>query len=57
MFKQSQDARYFFLLLDGRSIGEVLWNELKPKIGKFETEELAREAYDKWKTEDESWRN
>lgn len=31
VFKQSQDARYFFLLLDGRPIRDVLWTELKPK--------------------------
>lgn len=31
VFKRSQDARYYFLLLDGRSIGSVLWNEIKPR--------------------------
>jgi len=30
-FKKSQDARYFFLILDGKGIGELLWNELKPR--------------------------
>jgi len=31
VFKKSPDARYFFLLLDGKTIGDVLWAELKPK--------------------------
>jgi RNA ligase len=29
-FKKYKDARYFFLLLDNRSIRDVLWQELKP---------------------------
>lgn len=30
VFKKSRDARYFFLLLDKRSVSDVLWQELKP---------------------------
>jgi RNA ligase len=31
VFKSSQDARYYFLMLDGKSVHEVLWNELRPR--------------------------
>lgn len=31
VFTASQDARYFFLLLDDKPIREILWTELKPK--------------------------
>lgn len=30
-FKKWKDARYFFLLLDNKSIRDVLWTELRPK--------------------------
>lgn len=31
VFSKSKDAKYYFLMLDGRPIREVLWTELKPK--------------------------
>lgn len=31
VFSKSKDAKYYFLLLDNRSIREVLWTELKPR--------------------------
>lgn len=31
VFKRSRDAKYYFLLLDNRSIRDVLWTELKPR--------------------------
>jgi len=31
VFKKHPQARYFFLLLDNRSVNDVLWQELKPK--------------------------
>lgn len=33
-FTKHPDARYFFLLLDNKSIVDVLWAELKPREGK-----------------------
>jgi RNA ligase len=32
-FSKWKDKKYFFLLLDDKPIREVLWSELKPKIG------------------------
>lgn len=31
VFKKSKDSKYYFLLLDNRSIRDVLWSELKPR--------------------------
>lgn len=30
-FKKHKDSKYFFLLLDNRSVRDVLWTELKPR--------------------------
>lgn len=30
-FKKSKNAKYFFSLLDGRGISEILWSELRPR--------------------------